>query len=322
MSMAAPTPFPPPPRGLITELVTPLKEDGRLDGQGLSRLVARVVGPADGILAGSPGAGEGLELPGELRRELFAAVLQAVAGRVPLFLGITGNSQAETRELAVAAQELCRSLNYAAPVFLVDLPLWYHSNRGLPRACQALLEGLSLPLICLNLPDLMARRAPVFKRRNLRTQVLKKLLALPALVGLIYQGEMRRFLNYHHAAAGRSGFAFYAADELSFLTRPGAWGVVSPGAQLLPASWQRVTRSCLSLEEAGPDQGQRFELWELSRRLMELARIYAHHPAALLKTALAAREVIASTRTAPATPAAAATLKEAMLAAGAGASEP
>ena len=320
--MNAPAPYPAPPRGLIAELVTPLTADGRLDRGGLARLVAGVAGAADGILAGSPGAGEGLELPRELRQELFAAALAAVAGRTPLFLGIAADSSGETRELALAVQELCRTSNYAAPVFLVDLPLWHHSNRGLPQACQTLLDDVSLPLLLLNLPDLMRRRAPVFKRRNLRTHVFKKLLALPGLVGLIYQGEMRRFLNYHHAAAARAGFAFYEADELSFLTRPGAWGVVSPGAQLAPASWQRVTRSCLSPEETGAEAGPRFELWDLSRRLLELARLYAPHPAALLKAVLAARGLIAGPHLAPGTPAASAALREAMLAAAGVTEEP
>ena len=95
------------------------------------------------------------------------------------------------------------------PVYLVDLPLWYHSNRGLPQVHQRLLDEVSRPLVLLNLPELINRRAPWFKRRNIRTQVFKKLAALPGVAGLIHQGEMRRFLNYHGAAALRPGFAFY-----------------------------------------------------------------------------------------------------------------
>jgi dihydrodipicolinate synthase/N-acetylneuraminate lyase len=303
----------PPPRGLVVELITPLTATGRLDEEGLTALVQRVSGSADAILAAGPGAGEGLELPGPLRQELFAAVLRAADGRVPVFLGITGNSLEETQKSARAVQELCRSLSPAVPVFLADLPLWYHSNRGLPQACQDLLAGLDLPLIVMNLPGLIARRGPVFKRRNIRTQVIKKLLGAPRLAGLIYQGEMRRFLNYHHAAATRPSFAFYEADEASFLTRPGAWGVVSPGAQLVPSSWQQVTRLCLGAEEADPDRERRFQLWELSRRLVEMAQIYAPNQAALLKAVLASQGVIASPATAPDTPPAEAAQLQAML---------
>ena len=64
---------------------------------------------------------------------------------------------------------------------------------------------------------------------------------------------MRRFRNYHGAAARRPEFAFYEADEVNFLARPGTWGVVSPGAQLFPGFWSLVTRVCLHPEEVDRD---------------------------------------------------------------------
>jgi hypothetical protein len=146
----------------------------------------------------------------------------------------------------------------------------------------------------------------LFKRRNIRTHVFKKLGVLPGVVGLIHQGELRRFLNYHGAAATRPGFAFYEADEENFLTRPGAWGVVSPGAQLFPAFWSLVTRVCLHPEEVAQDPELRLETWDLSRRLQKLSRAYRLHPAALLKSALTAQGFLSSATlaagTAPALP--------------------
>ncbi len=290
-----------PPAGLIIELATPLTGEGKLDRASLARLVARAAPAADGLLAGGPGAGEALELPGKTRLELLSCLLPLVAGRVPLFFGITGATAAETRELAGAVQAELGRQAYPGPVFLADLPLWYHSNRGLPLAYQGLLKEVPRPLVVFNLPLLVRRRAPVFKHRNLRTQVFKKLTALPQVVGLIYQGEMRRFLNYHHAAGARPGFAFYEADEAHFLTRPGTWGVVAAGAQLFPAAWQRATRACLHPEEAA-DPRNLAELWEVSRRLLELAQLCQAAPVALLKTGLAAQGVLASSQTAAATP--------------------
>lgn len=297
---------PAPPRGLIVDLVTPLHPDFTLDEESLGRLLDRVISQADGILAGSPDVGEALELAGPTRRRLLAALLAAVAGRVPLFLGITGHSLEETRDLALAAHEECRRLGYHGSVYLVDLPLWYHSNRGLPQAWRGLLEEVPRPLVLLNLPQLISRRAPLFKRRNIRTHVFKKLGVLPGVVGLIHQGELRRFLNYHGAAATRPGFAFYEADEENFLTRPGTWGVVSPGAQLFPAFWSLVTRVCLHPEEVAQDPELRLETWNLSRRLQKIARAYRQRPAALLKSALTAQGLLGSATlaagTAPALP--------------------
>jgi hypothetical protein len=136
--MIATVPPPSPPEGLIIDLVTPLTPSGRLDGEGLKTLLARVTPEADGILAASPGVGEALNLSWGVRRELFTQLLIAVGGRCPLIFGITGHSWEETRELGHMCQDECLSPNYPGPVFLADLPLWYHSNRGLPQAYQNL----------------------------------------------------------------------------------------------------------------------------------------------------------------------------------------
>ncbi len=291
-----------PPEGLVVDLVTPLTEFGDLDPTALGKLVSRMLPAVNAILAGSPEVGEALDLPFGTRVQLLAQLLPAVAGRVPLFFGITGHTLEETQEMAEALREECRGQDYPGPVFMADLPLWYHSNRGLPQSFKRLLNDVPLPLVILNQPGVISRRAPLFKHRNIRTHVFKKLTAIAGIAGLIYQGEMRRFLNYHYAAVNRPGFAFYEADETNFLTRPGAWGVLSAGAQLLPEAWERVARAGLHPEEAVDHQDHRLELWDLSQRLMEIAKLCRGRPPALLKTALKALGVLATNVTAPATP--------------------
>lgn len=300
--MVTPPRFPDPPAGLIIDLVTPLTGAGTLDGLGLDRLVQRVLPWADGLLAGSPLAGEGLDLPLATRRELFSHLLAAVAGKVPLFFGITGDTLEETRDLAAWVSEEARRRDYRGALFLADLPLWYHSNRGLPRSCQSLLAAMELPLILLNLPQVVRRRGVMFKHLNIRTQVFKKLAALPGIHGLIYQGEMRRFLHYHHAAGARPGLAFYETDEVRFLTRPGAWGAVSGGAQILPGAWQGVTRACLHPEENADDPARRYALWDLGNRLQQVSQFCQKSPVALWKKALTARGILSSSATASGTP--------------------
>jgi len=296
------TGVPSPPEGLIIEPVTPLTPTGELDAKSLTRLLERVTTVADGILVGGPEAGEGLALPPEVRLELLAQSLSQVNGRLPVFFGITGSTPEETQKLALAVPQVMKRQDYPGLVFLADLPLWYHSNRGLPQFYKGLLQEVGLPLILLNLPEVMHQRAFLFKHRNIRTQVLKKLASLPTIVGLIYQGEMRRFLNYHLAAVARPAFSFYEADECRFLTRPGAWGVVSPGAQLYPEAWQLVTRACLHPENVGEDLTARHHLWEESTRLVNLAGLYRPAPAPLLKAALAAQGILATDATASGTP--------------------
>ena len=291
-----------PPEGLIVELVTPLSPSGDLDAISLAGLVERAAVAADGLLVGGPEAGEGLALPFEVRVELIAQTLTLLEGRLPIFFGITGSTPEETRDLALSVRELIDSQGYRGEVFLADLPLWYHSNRGLPQFYQGLLAEVDLSLILLNLPEVVHQRAFLFKHRNLRTQVVKKLGGLPMIVGLIYRGELRRVLNYHLAAVARPTFAFYEADENRFLTRPGAWGVVSTGAQIYPEAWQRVTQACLHPEEVVDDFTARRQLWEESTRLLNLASLYRPAPASLLKAALAARGILACDAIATGTP--------------------
>lgn len=287
-----------PPEGLVIEIVTPLTPGGELDAASLARLLDRALTAADGLLVGGPRIGEGLVLPRQVRLDLLTRTLTQVGGRRPVMFGITGATPEETRELALNARQVMNRQAYQGPVFLADLPLWHHSNRGLPQFYQGWLTEANLPLILLNLPEVLEERAFLLKHRNLRTQVVKKVAVEPLIVGLIYQGDMRRFLNYHLAAVARPLFAFYEADEYRFLTRPGAWGVVSAGAQLYPAAWARVTRACLHPEEVGEDLGARHHLWEESSRLINLAGLYHPAPASLLKAALAAQGVLDSDATA------------------------
>jgi dihydrodipicolinate synthase/N-acetylneuraminate lyase len=290
-----------PPAGLIIELVTPLTPQGRLDGDSLARLVRRLTPHADGLLAASPVAGEGLVLPQDLRLELLSHLLDLVEDR-PLLFAITGETAEETLTLAESAAKERLRRGQAGPLWLADLPLWYHSNRGLPGHLGEVAAAAGLPLVVLNLPAVVRQRAAILKHRNLRTQVVKKLAARPDIVGLIYQGEMRRFLNYHLAAIARPDFAFYEADETRFLTRPGAWGVVSAGAMLMPETWQRVSRACLHPEEAADDFAGRRALLSDSQRLQALTGLYQHAPAALLKAALVSRGILKSDALAPGTP--------------------
>jgi len=293
--------FPSPPEGLVIELVTPLTTAGELDEPSLARLLDRVTAAADGLLLGGPETGEGLALPRQVRLNLTASVLAALRGRLPIFVGVTGSTPEETRNTALAVRRLLNRQGSAGQVFLADLPLWYHSNRGLPQFYQKLLAEVKLPLVLLNLPEVVNQRAYLFKHRNLRTQVVKKLAGLPMIPAMIYQGEMRRFLNYHLASVSRPTFVFYEADEHRFLTRPGAWGVVSCGAQLDPEAWRRVSRACLHPEEVSENPAVRRSLWEESSRLTHLAGLYRPAPAPLIKAALAARGVLASETTAPGT---------------------
>ncbi|MDD3581290.1 MAG: dihydrodipicolinate synthase family protein [Desulfobacca sp.] len=298
------------PAGLIIELVTPLTATGSLDAEGLGRLVDWVAPYAAGIVAGSPGLGEALGLPDSLRQELLSRLIELWPGPGPLFFGVTADTREKTWDLIQELEAAGQSRYYDYQVYWLDLPLWYHSNRGLPAYYQQLLTAVKHPLVLLNQPDFIQRRSKPWKHPNLRTAVFKKLTALPEIKGLIFRGEMSRFLNYHRAALSRPDFVLYEGNESRFLSRPGSHGLVSAGAQLFPAAWREVTRACQHPEDLAQQPSSPARLWQLSTELLRLAQCYESAPVALLKTALQELRVIKHDTTCPATIPAAAGAKK------------
>ena len=295
--------MPPLPEGLLIELVTPLTPTGSLDQGSLTQLIGRMRASAAAVVAGSPGVGEALELPNSLRLELFIALVQNLPPQLPLFFGITGATPEETQNFALQLEDEAKNQSHSGPLYWVDLPLWWHSNRGLPQAYQELSRSLSHPLVIMNHPHLIRGKAEPFKHVNLRTAIFKKMSALPGVAGMIYQGEIRRFLHYYAARASRPDFMLYEADERRFLSRPGARGLVSAGAQLFPVIWQTVIKSCLFPEEIKVSGKQLNQIWEWSDLLLRLYELYQFYPAPLLKLGLYQQGILDFAAVWPATPA-------------------
>jgi len=294
--------MPPLPEGLLIELVTPLTPTGSLDQDGLAHLLNRVEPAAAAVVAGSPGVGEALELPRSVRLELFASLVSDLPPKLPLFFGITGATPEETLGLVEDLEGEVKTESGERPVYWLDLPLWWHSNRGLPQAYQNLCRSLKHPLVLMNHPHLIRGKTKPFKHVNLRTAIFKKLSGLPGIVAIIYRGEIRRFLHYYAARAARPDFMLYEADERRFLARPGARGLVSAGAQLFPVIWQHLTKACLFPEESNGPGGHRSQIWEWSNLLLRLYELYQLYPAPLLKLGLFHQGVLNSPTIWPATP--------------------
>jgi len=73
------------PRGLIVDLITPLKKSGDIDGLGLSRHLDGVLPYAQALLLASPHIGEGKGLGAEQREELLDKTLGPVQKKLTFF---------------------------------------------------------------------------------------------------------------------------------------------------------------------------------------------------------------------------------------------
>ena len=282
-------------RGLIIDLITPLSKDGDIDGRGLGRHLDSVLPHAQGLLLASPYVGEGRNLKPDQREELLEKALVVVRGKVPILFWVSGGTIEETGDILLRLRKRIEKRAYDGPVYWVDSPLYYHSNRGLPLYYRDLDASLRDPLLLYNHPNLIKQLARPLKRTNIRTGILKELAQIESIKGLIFFGSLDRSRNYQKAVRSRPDFRIYDGEEAHFLTHPSLSGVISVGANLAPREWQKITAS--SLHTSGdqknyPDHLQ--QIWEAGEYLGLLMEIYSGHPEAVVKQVLADADIIKS----------------------------
>ena len=281
------------PRGLIVDLATPFKKNGTIDGTGLKRLLGRVAPHAQAVLLAGPRHGEGENLEMNRRRELLEKALGAIMDYpVSLFIWITGDTERQTRENILALQEGLGENRPKGGLFWVDTPLSYHSNRGLPDFYRELETMVKDPFVLHNDPECVHPARP-FKRRNIRTAVLKELVRIEGIAGLIFSGSLERAHHYQRACRERQHFRLYDGDETRFLGHPSMGGVVSVGANLAPGAWEKITQSSLQLHahrENYPDRLQ--QIWESGDYLSNMVALYDQAPMPIIKEILSDMNII------------------------------
>ena len=222
-----------------------------------------------------------------MRNRLLNITLEAVGtSPVSVFLRVTGDTEQQTRENILALQDQLSRDRSGNALFWVDTPLTYHSNRGLPDYYRDLLSITKMPLILHNDPDAV-HTTETFKRRNIRTAVLKKLAQIDGIRGLIFSGSLERAHHYQRACRTNQHFRIYDGDEKRFLEFPSMGGVVSVGANLAPGAWKKITQSSIGLHahrENYPDRLQ--QIWELGDYLKNMVSLYDQAPTKMIKTIL------------------------------------
>lgn len=285
------------PRGLIIDLITPLNRDGDIDGRSLGQHLDRVLPHVQGLFLASPHAGEGMALKPAQKQEFLEKALVVVRGKIPILFWISGETVEETRDILSRLRRTLEKHAYDGPVFWVDSPLYYHSNRGLPLVYRDFSAWGKEPFLLYNHPDLINRLSRPFKRPNIRTSILKELARIKPILGLIFFGSLDRARNYQKAVRSRADFRIYDGEEAHFLTHPSLSGVISVGANLAPREWQKITLS--SLHRSGdqkiyPDQLR--QIWKTGEYLGLLMEIYSEHPGPVIKQVLANEGIIDSAR--------------------------
>jgi 4-hydroxy-tetrahydrodipicolinate synthase len=137
-------------KGLGTALITPFMEDGTIDFQSLSAMIEHQVNGGVDYLVIMGTTSEAPTITHEEQDQIIAHVVKQVAGRVPLVLGVGGNST------AAVVQRLGELRDRLLTDFAAILSVTPYYNRpqqeGLYLHFSAVAEASPVPVILYNVP--------------------------------------------------------------------------------------------------------------------------------------------------------------------------
>ena len=244
-------------QGLWLPLITPFR-DGALDEASLRRLARHYLGePVDGLILAAT-TGEGLTLDDDETARLVAIVAAEVAGKMPVYLGLSGS---DTRKMVKA---LARTAPWPVDGYLIACPYYSRpSQEGLYRHFAALAAETARPIMIYNIPY----RTGV----NLGNEAMLRLAGLANIAGVkdccIDQAQ-----SFDLMRGKPEGFAVMTGEDALFygaLTQ-GADGGILAAAHVDTARFAAVRAGLL-----GGDQPGALRAW---RGLVDLPRLLFAEP--------------------------------------------
>ncbi|HXT12170.1 MAG TPA: dihydrodipicolinate synthase family protein [Candidatus Angelobacter sp.] len=219
-----------PLTGIIPPVITPLRGRDELDIAGLERLIEHILaGGVSGIfILGT--TGEGPSLSYRLRRELIQRVCKQVNHRVPILVGITDTSFAESVNLARSAAESGADAVVAAPPYYLP-----EAQPELQEYLHHLVPEIPLPLYLYNMPALT--KVP------LELETVRRAIDEPRIIGLKdSSGDLNYFKEAAQVIRQRKDWSLLIGPEEKLLDslQLGGHGGVSGGANLFPKLYVKL----------------------------------------------------------------------------------
>lgn len=244
-------------QGLVPPLVTPLLDRDTLDEPGLGRLLERVVaGGVSGVfILGT--TGEAPSLSYRLRRQVIERVCETIAGRVPVFVGVTDTSFVESVNLARHAKDA------GATAVVLAAPYYFPAGQTeLISYVEHIVAELPLPLMLYNMPELT--------KVWLDIDTLQQLSKLENIVGVKdSSGDLKYFAQLVGLKALRPDWSILIGPErfLVDAVRLGGDGGVCGGANIFPDLFVACYRAAVAGDET--------QVQQTLRTIEDLQRIYS-----------------------------------------------
>ncbi len=226
------TPF----SGLVHTPVTPFTADNRIDWKLLPRLIEFHIAAGADAIATPMHVGESVSLPDAEKRELIAAVVKHVAGRVPVIAHASDSGTAIAASLARFAE----SAGVAAMVSATPY-YWTPPPAMLVEHFAGIASAVKLPFFVHNAPDDMSGV-------KVTTDMMLKLIPRAAnFAGVVDSGLDWQFMIELMTDAPKllPGFQLVSGSDLYVSARAiGATGLMSPLASIAPALVRRMFDDC------------------------------------------------------------------------------
>jgi 4-hydroxy-tetrahydrodipicolinate synthase len=213
-----------PLTGIIPPMITPMRGRDELDVGGLERLIEHILrGGVNGLfILGT--TGEGPSLSYRLRRELIERVCRQVNHRVPVLVGITDTSFAESVQVARNAAESGADALVAAPPFYLP-----EAQPELLEYLEHLVAELPLPLLLYNMPALT--------KVHFELETVRRAMDEPRIIGIKdSSGDLDYFRSLAGIVGQRPDWSLLNGPEEKLLDslEIGGHGGVNGGANLFP----------------------------------------------------------------------------------------
>lgn len=223
----------------MVAMVTPMQPDGAVDYEALARLVEfHVSNGTDAIIAVGT-TGESATLDHEEHLVVVRAVIDAVAGRIPVIAGTGANSTAEALHLTEGAAKV------GADGALLVTPYYNKpTQEGLYQHFKLIAEKVEIPQILYNVPGRTAC--------DMQADTVGRLSRVANIVAIKEaSGELDRVTQILDCA--EDGFEVYSGEDPIGMETilAGGRGVISVTANVAPAAMHEMCRRALAGDRAG-----------------------------------------------------------------------
>nr|MDO8134111.1 4-hydroxy-tetrahydrodipicolinate synthase [Candidatus Njordarchaeum guaymaensis] len=221
-------------RGTFTALITPFKQDGQIDKEGLRQLVElQLKGGVDGLVPCGT-TGESATLSHEEKHVVVKTVVDASNGKVPVLAGAGTNNTADTLRLAKEFADV------GVDGLLLVVPYYNKpTQEGMFQHFKAVAQSVSLPVVLYNIPGRTAS--------NLEVSTVQRLCEIMNIAGLKESsGNFSQIMRLVEMVGEK--ISIVSGDDP--ITLPiialGGRGVISVASNLVPEEMSRLVDEALS----------------------------------------------------------------------------